>query len=104
MVATFETQWVVFDALCREHRVRKLEVFGSAADGTFDPERSDLDFLVEYEELKPGQYADAYFGLLEDLAGLIGRNIDLVEPSAMRNPCFSRRVNESRTVVYAARS
>lgn len=35
--------------LCQLYRVKKLEVFGSGADGTFDPRRSDLDFLVEFQ-------------------------------------------------------
>lgn len=90
------------EGLCREHRVRRLEVFGSAADGTFDPERSDLDFLVEYFPLAPGEHYEAYFGLLEDLQGLFGRKVDLVEAGAMRNPYFIRRVNESCKLVYAA--
>jgi len=91
-------------ALCRKHRVRRLEVFGSAADGTFDPQRSDLDFLVEYEPLLPGEHYEAYFGLWEELAELFGRKIDLVDPEGMKNPYFVRRVNESRTVVYDAGS
>ena len=32
--------------LCTRFAVRRLELFGSAAAGTFDSERSDLDFLV----------------------------------------------------------
>ena len=86
--------------ICRRRKVRRLEIFGSAADGTFDPSRSDLDFLVEYEALEPGEHADAYFGLWEDLAASFNRKIDLVQPGGMRNPYFIRRVNESRTVVY----
>ena len=35
-------------ALCRRFHVRRLDLFGSAARGDFDPERSDLDFLVEF--------------------------------------------------------
>lgn len=30
-------------ALCQQHGVEKLWVFGSAATGTFDPARSDQD-------------------------------------------------------------
>ncbi len=43
-------------ALGRRYRVSRLRVFGSAARGTdFDPERSDVDFLVEFEpRLLPG--------------------------------------------------
>ena len=50
MVAIIDAQRSSLESLCRKHRVRQLEVFGSAADGTFRPESSDLDFLVEYED------------------------------------------------------
>ena len=49
-------------ALCRRFGVRRLDLFGSAATGRFDPTRSDLDFLVVFEEIPPTAYADAYFG------------------------------------------
>ncbi len=90
--------------LCRQHRVRRLEVFGSAADGTFDPERSDMDFLVEFFPLEPGERYECYFGMWEGLKALFGRKVDLVEPRAMRNPYFIRRANESRRLVYDAGS
>lgn len=104
MIAEIDDQKQSIAALCRKHKVRRLEVFGSAADGTFDPDHSDLDFLVEFDELKSAGRADAYFGLWEDLGKLFGRKVDLVEPGAMRNPYFIRRVNETRTVLYDARS
>jgi len=104
MVAIIDSHLSELGALCRKHRVRRLEVFGSAADGTFDPDRSDIDFLVEYEELAPGEHYEAYFGLWEDLQALFDRKIDLVEPETIRNPFVLRRVNESRRVIYDARS
>ena len=88
--------------LCQRFKVHRLELFGSAADGSFDPATSDLDFLIEFRELQPGEHFDAYFGLLEALRDLFQRKIDLVETKAMRNPYFIRRVNESRTSIYAA--
>lgn len=90
------------DGLCRRFRVRRLEVFGSAADGTFRPESSDLDFLVDFFPLAPRDHYEAYFGLWEDLQSLFGRKVDLVEAGAIRNPYFIRGVNESREPVYAA--
>lgn len=90
--------------LCRRHRVRVLELFGSAADGSFQPESSDVDFLVEFESLQRGEHYDCYFGLLEGLQDLLRRKVDLVDPDGMRNPYFIRRVNESRRPVYDARS
>ena len=58
-----------FERICRERGVQRIELFGSATRPDFDPMRSDLDFLVTFQELGPDQYADAYFGLLEVGAG-----------------------------------
>ena len=89
-------------ALCRRFSVQRLEVFGSAADGTFDPNRSDVDFLVEFQNLEPGPLADAYFGLLAEFERIFRRRVDLVTPKAIRNPYFLRGVNETRRLLYAA--
>ena len=88
--------------LCARHRVRRLEVFGSAATGRFHPESSDLDFLVELEPGSPGELADRYLGLLTDLERLFQRPIDLLMPAAVRNPYFLRQIETSRTLLYAA--
>ena len=89
------------ERICRRHRVQRLELFGSAAGAGFDPEQSDLDFLVTFQELGVGQYADAYFGLLEDLQALFQRPVDLVVPSAVQNPYFRQAIEATRTLVYA---
>ena len=90
------------DELCRRYGVLRLELFGSAAGARFDPNRSDVDFLVEFKELHDGRYADAYFGLAEALEALLGRAVDLVVASAVTNPYFLEDVASSRTLVYAA--
>ena len=87
---------------CRRHRVRSLDLFGSAATGSFRPGESDFDFLVEFETMPSNGYADAYFGLLEALTDLLGRPVDLVVASAIRNPHFRESVEESRIPLYAA--
>jgi predicted nucleotidyltransferase len=102
MIPLIENHRTHLDDLCRRHRVRRLELFGSAADGTFDPARSDLDFLVEFLPLQEGQLAPDYFGLLHDLEDLFHRKIDLVMERAIRNPYFLRGVNQHRRVIYAA--
>jgi predicted nucleotidyltransferase len=88
--------------ICRRHRVRRLDLFGSAATGRFRPGESDFDFLVEFEPMPPGGYADAYFGLLEALTELLGRPVDLVVAPANRNPYFRESVEETRTPLVAA--
>jgi len=102
MIACLENKHNEIVALCRRRRVRRLEVFGSASTGPYHPQSSDLDFLVEFLPLKPGERAEAYFGLLEDLQALLERPVDLVMTRAIRNPYFLRAIEESREVLYAA--
>lgn len=88
--------------LCRRHGVQRLELFGSAATGRDDPAHSDLDFLVEFEPIPDGRYADAYFDVLEGLEVMFRRPVDLVVASAIRNRYFRESVDRTKTLLYAA--
>ena len=59
--------------ICTHRRVRRLAVFGSATDDRFDPGRSDLDLLVEFEKMLPVDHAEQYFGLAEDPEKIFSR-------------------------------
>jgi len=89
-------------ALCREHNVSRLELFGSALTDRFKVDDSDLDFLVEFVPVSPANRANAYFNMLAGLQDIFHRKIDLVETAAITNPYFKKSVNETRTVLYAA--
>lgn len=89
-------------ALCRLAGARSLDLFGSAVRDDFDPNRSDLDFVVEFNDLPPVVYADAYFALKEGLERLFARPVDLVTDRAIRNPYFRQRLAAERQRVYVA--
>lgn len=88
--------------LCRRHRVTSLRLFGSAQRDDFDPGRSDIDLLVRFEDMPPGDYAEAYFGLLEDLQELFGNPVDLVTESSLTNPWLRSEIEAHQSVLYAA--
>lgn len=88
-------------ALCRRAQARRLDLFGSAARGDFDPTSSDFDFVVEFDDLPPARYAEAYFALKDGLEALLGRPVDLVTEPGLQNPYFRERVNAERCSVYA---
>jgi predicted nucleotidyltransferase len=90
------------DALCRRYRVRRLDLIGSAARADFDPNTSDLDFVVEFDDFTVANAADRYFGFLAELQDLFDREIDLVVDSAIRNPYFRKVVDGTRQPLYAA--
>ena len=88
--------------LCHIYSVQRLDLFGSASTEQYDPDKSDLDFLVEFQPSIFDGYADAYFGLLESLGSLFGRPVDLVVESSIKNPYFRQAVDQTRTNIYEA--
>ncbi len=102
LIPELERHRAELEQLCRRHHVQQLDVFGSAATGAFRAGSSDLDFLVEFQPLPAGAYADHYFGLLEELERLFECPVDLVVASAIRNPYFRQSVEETRASLYAA--
>ena len=102
MQSLIETSREQLVQLCREHHVRRLEVFGSAARADFDLASSDLDFLVEFEPIAPVAYAEAYFSLKAALDVLFMRSVDLFTPASLSNPYFRASLAASSERVYAA--
>ncbi len=101
MVAIVEHNRTALVELCRRYRVERLYLFGSAASGCFDSERSDLDFLVSFVGREPsGEYADRYLDFAEGLERLLGRPVDLVTEQSIRNPYFRREVESTRQLIY----
>jgi hypothetical protein len=88
--------------ICRNHHVRRLSVFGSAVRDDFDPERSDVDFLVEFSEVPLLQLARNYFSLAHALTDLLHRKVDLVEPQALKNSYLRAAIEGEERQFYAA--
>jgi len=103
MIDEIELHREELQALCRRFHVRRLDLFCSAARGDFNPGRSDIDFLVEFDLGDPEALSlKTYFGFKESLEALLGRPVDLVEPSAMRNPYLKTSIEGSREPVFEA--
>lgn len=89
--------------LCQKYGVVRLELFGSAATGEFDPSRSDIDFLVEdAPETDLGPWLTDFFARRERLASLLGHPVDLIMSGAPRNPYLIQSINKNRRLLYAA--
>jgi predicted nucleotidyltransferase len=90
------------ERLCKLHGVRRLEVVGSAArEVDFDPARSDLDLLVEFE---PGRLPglSGFFRLREAIEATVSRPVDLLMLEAVRNPYLKANLERNRRLLYAA--
>ncbi len=100
MTAVLENKRADLVRLCERHRVRRLSVFGSAATDSFVPGRSDVDLLVEFEEMSPTDHANHFFGLQEDLEALLGVRVDLVEPRPIRNPYLRDSIEAGKVLIF----
>jgi hypothetical protein len=61
---------------CRARGIRRLSVFGSVLREDFDPERSDVDVLAEFEPGALRGVGFRYFGYGDELARILGRKVD----------------------------
>ncbi len=86
-------------AFCRKWKIQELSLFGSVLRDDFRPQ-SDVDVLVVYEE---GAERDLWDHLHaeEELTEILGREVDLVEKPAVRNPFRRRHILSNREVIYA---
>ena len=103
MIGIVEERRTEVAALCQKYGVKRLDLFGSAAGEGFDPEASDLDFVVSFEERDPPNLFHRYFGLAEELEDLFGRKVDLVtEGALLKDPDFAADISGTRVPLYAA--
>lgn len=104
MIALIENRAEEIKDLCHLNRVKHLSLFGSAASEEDYSQSSDLDFLVEFEPVPFGAYADAYFSLRESLERLLKRPVDLVVASAIKNPYLLEAIEATRLPIYDSRN
>ena len=86
-------------ALCKKHKVGKLFVFGSILTNRFN-EKSDVDMVVDFDKVNLKDYADNYFDFKYSLEDIFGREVDLLEDKAIRNPILRRNIDNSKLLVY----
>lgn len=85
--------------LCQKHKVGKLFVFGSILTNRFN-DQSDVDMVVDFDKVDLEDYADNYFDFKYSLEELLGREVDLLEEKAIRNPILKRNIDQSKQLVY----
>lgn len=104
----FEERITVFDVeryrsqietLCQHYQVKRLVMFGSALTDEFHAS-SDIDFLIEFHTAKGGLMR--FMGIKHDLENLLGRQVDLVMPNAIRNSRIKEYIFSKTRELYAA--
>ncbi len=84
---------------CKRWKIAEFSIFGSALRDDFSP-KSDVDVLISFEPDIPWSLFD-WVDMIDELRGILGREVDLVEKSGLRNPFRRREILSNRQVVYA---
>lgn len=87
-------------SFCRRHGIRELAFFGSVLRDDFRPD-SDVDVLVDFDVQATPSLFD-FVEIEEELSRLVGRSIDLVGKSGLRNPFRRHEILRTRQVIFAA--
>jgi predicted nucleotidyltransferase len=87
-------------ALCRQFGVSRLEVFGSAAAGGFDPGRSDYDFIARFKPQPGLSMGGRFLGFSDALEAMLERKIDLMTDRPIDNPYLRAAVDATRITIY----
>ena len=85
---------------CRRWKIKEFALFGSVLREDFRPD-SDIDVLVSFAP-DGGITFDNRLEMLDELAEIFGRQVDLVEKDTIRNPFRRHDILTTREVVYAA--
>jgi uncharacterized protein len=85
---------------CRRWQIKEFALFGSVLREDFRSD-SDLDVLVSFEP-DGGITFDNRVEMLDELAEIFGRGVDLVAKDAIRNPFRRHEILTTKEVVYAA--
>jgi uncharacterized protein len=85
---------------CRRWKITELSLFGSVLRDDFRPD-SDVDVLVTFTSDAPWSLLDL-IEMRDELRGLFGREVDLVEREGLRNPFRRQAILLQKEVIFAA--
>lgn len=90
--------------LCKQLRIKRMYVFGSASSGQMKA-TSDIDLLIAFDDsLGIDEYSANYFTLHERLRGLFNREVDIVTEPSLSNPYFIDGINRTKELIYGTDS
>jgi len=92
-----------FLALCKQNGVKELYAFGSSTNLTFDNEQSDIDLIVELNELDPLERGERLMDIWDQFEGFFQRKVDLLTESSIKNPYLKKSIDSTKILIYDGR-
>ena len=89
-------------AVCLQHGIKKLFVFGSALRDDFRPGESDIDLFAEFGPVEVANLFHAYLDEREAFRKIFQAGADLVMQDAVKNMIISSEIDRTKRLVYGS--
>jgi predicted nucleotidyltransferase len=104
MIALETYQNGLKNLLQKNTAVKRFYLFGSALTSRFDDKTSDIDVLIETENIPPEEKGEQLLMLWEDLEQLFARKVDLLTENSLKNPYLTKEIQQTRKLIYDGQS
>ena len=84
----------LFSDICKNHGIKSLYAFGSSVTEQFNPQRSDIDLLVEMEDMDPLEKGEKLLSLWDKLEDFFQRKVDLLTQKSLKNPFLLEKIKQ----------
>jgi len=89
-----------FEYLCADHKVKFLYAFGSSITDRFDPDKSDIDLLVEIDDNDPIERGEKLISLWDMFEDFFQKKVDLLTDSSVKNPFLRKSIDATKVLIY----
>ena len=89
-----------FDTVCKRHNISYLWAFGSSTTTLFDPQKSDIDLLVEIDEPDPLERGEKLISFWDKIEVFFQRKVDLLTEASIRNPFLQKNIDATKILIY----
>lgn len=88
--------------ICMNFDVKRLYVFGSLSTDKFDENTSDIDLIVEFDQMDPIQKGEKLINIWNEFEELFGKRVDLLSRTQVRNPYLQIGIDATKKLIYEA--
>lgn len=89
-----------FVKICETHKVKSLFAFGSSINKNFNPQKSDIDLLVDVDVTDPFEKGEILISLWDSLEEFFNRKVDLISSGTLKNPYLINSIENTKTLIY----
>jgi len=92
--------YVEFQNICQRYNVKSLYAFGSSVTNNYDAENSDIDLLVEINDIDPVKKGEDLIGFWDSMENYFNRRVDLLTQQSIKNPYLKQSIDSTKILLY----